>query len=146
MSPDSISPQGGGRGSSGRRTRIARDRSPQVPTGTRAGSSGVPALAAGGRDGSTHHWLADTGLMSTQRFRPDASGQREYDDTWLIKHGLSFKPEALAVAAGVSVRTAYRYKAAFTGDLVTVRVGNWGARFAVRRGKPPVRIGPWEMP
>lgn len=54
-----------------------------------------------------------------------------------------WKPDALALAYGVSKRTVYRY---LDGEVREIRVGKWRALFqmARERGSVPVRIGLWE--
>ena len=63
-------------------------------------------------------------------------------DAYLAKRaGAGWLPKALAVAGGVSLRTAYRYR-----DVVgvqTVRVGDQEADFAIWKVGPPSRLSEW---
>lgn len=52
-------------------------------------------------------------------------------------------PSLVARDTGMSVRTAYRWRAELTA-IESVRVGGWVAVYAHRRSKPPVRISSWE--
>jgi hypothetical protein len=52
-------------------------------------------------------------------------------------------PTLVARESGMSVRTAYRWRAQLVG-IESVCVGGWVATFAIRRGKPPSRISAWE--
>jgi hypothetical protein len=57
--------------------------------------------------------------------------------------GRKWAAQAIAVAAGVSLRTAYRYlKAKRTED---IQVGDHIATFVVREGMPPARISEWRQ-
>lgn len=52
-------------------------------------------------------------------------------------------PQMVARETGMSVRTAYRWRAELVA-IESVRVGGWVATYAHRRRLPPVRISPWE--
>lgn len=52
-------------------------------------------------------------------------------------------PRMVAKEAGMSVRTAYRWRAELV-SVESVRVGGWVATYAHRRRLPPVRISAWE--
>ena len=64
-------------------------------------------------------------------------------DVWAVRrmlHGMH--PIAVAVAAGVSIRTAYRWRNDVVG-LEEVTIGAHSATFVLRRDKPPMRLTPW---
>lgn len=64
-------------------------------------------------------------------------------DPWVVHLVLAkWSPQAIATAAGVSVRTAYRWRQRFA-ELVNVEVGAWRATFAIGHGGPPMRLTPW---
>jgi hypothetical protein len=64
-------------------------------------------------------------------------------DAWAIRRMLAgWKPEAVATAAGVSVRTAKRWRAEITG-LRELELEGFRATFAIRRGKPPLQLTVW---
>ena len=66
-------------------------------------------------------------------------------DVWAIRRMLSgMAPVSVAVAADVSVRTAYRWRAEVIG-LEDIVVGPWRATFVLRRNKPPMRLTVWRM-
>jgi hypothetical protein len=68
---------------------------------------------------------------------------RQALDLWITRRALAgMTPKALAVAAGVSLRTAYRWHA----DLVAiehVELNGWIATYVTRRNKPPIRVSEW---
>jgi hypothetical protein len=64
-------------------------------------------------------------------------------DAWIVERIVAgWRPQAIAVAAGVSLRTAQRWRA----EVIRVEelsVGGWVARFAVCRTRAPFRLEPW---
>lgn len=51
-------------------------------------------------------------------------------------------PQAIATAAGVSTRTAYRWRAEIVA-IHELEVDGWVATFAIRRTRGPVRLDAW---
>lgn len=71
------------------------------------------------------------------------TGERRVEwDAWAAERlAEGWHPRAVAVACGVSVRTAYRWRKAI--GTVTVSVGGWSATFLARVDGPPVRVSDW---
>lgn len=66
-------------------------------------------------------------------------------DTWTARRLIAgMSPKAAAVAGGMSVRSAYRWKKALV-ELRIVELGGMEATFAIRRGGPPARISEWTV-
>lgn len=66
-------------------------------------------------------------------------------DAWICRRILAgIHPRAVVVALDgrITLRTAYRWKAALIG-LEEVTIGGWRATFALRRGQGPTRITEW---
>lgn len=71
--------------------------------------------------------------------RPRNTGPTE----WLARRILGgWRPKAIAVAGGISERTAYRWRADIV-EIVELRLGEYVAPFAIRRTKPPIRLADW---
>ena len=64
----------------------------------------------------------------------DAYAARRLQSRW--------KSEALATACGVSLRTAYRWRASFR-ELRVIAVEDFEADFVIRHKQPPVRVSAW---
>lgn len=63
-------------------------------------------------------------------------------DPWAARRIFAgWSVDAVAVAAGVSKRTAYRW--AKTSSLETVRIGGYVATYAIRTDAAPIRITDW---
>lgn len=64
-------------------------------------------------------------------------------DPWIVRRVLAgWSPTAIAVAAGVSKRTAYRWIREIEA-VEEVRIGSFVASFAICRTRPPFRLEPW---
>jgi len=64
-------------------------------------------------------------------------------DSWAIRRVLAgWTDVAVAVAAGVSRRTAQRWRLEIAGVEV-IEVGGHTAEFAIRRDKPPLQLTSW---
>lgn len=64
-------------------------------------------------------------------------------DPWLARRiEAGWHPRAVAAAGGISLRTAYRWKAALV-EVRDVEVAGYVAAFAVRRDAVPVRLEAW---
>lgn len=64
-------------------------------------------------------------------------------DPWLARRILAgWRPEAVANAGGISVRSAKRWRKDLV-DVATVELGGYAATFAVRDGKAPIRLDDW---
>ena len=64
-------------------------------------------------------------------------------DAWLARRILAgWSPQAVALAGGISVRTAYRWISELE-RIEEVELGGFVAAFGIRRTKPPVRLEPW---
>ena len=72
-----------------------------------------------------------------------ASGIGPRFDAWLVRRLLAgMHPSALAVAGGISVRSAYRWRRDVLA-MEDVRVGEHVATYVVRRDKTPIRVSRW---
>lgn len=88
----------------------------------------------------------------TQFLRGGLTGRFEHPsahgpalDAWALRKLLAgWSPRAVvaAVDGRITVRTAYRWRAAVL-SVETLRVGAWEADYAIRRNAPPARISAW---
>lgn len=64
-------------------------------------------------------------------------------DAWAIDRlRAGWHPKAVAIAVGISVRTAYRWRKA--AGVETIGIGGWSATFIIRDGQHPVRVSDWQ--
>ena len=84
-----------------------------------------------------------TGMNTLALHEAAESPSRTPVDVWALRrmlHGMH--PVAVASAAGVSLRTAYRWRNDVAG-LEEVAIGTHSATFVIRHDKPPMRLTPW---
>lgn len=83
--------------------------------------------------------MARSDLTRYAKDRPESATV----DGFLARRILAgWSAEAVAVAGSVSIRTAHRWISEIVG-VEDVVVGGYVATFATRRGKQPLRLGPW---
>ena len=64
-------------------------------------------------------------------------------DEWAMRKCLAgWHPQAVAVAAGCSERTVYRWRLSLL-RIETVMVAGYETAFAIYRRRPPMQLAPW---
>ena len=67
-------------------------------------------------------------------------------DPFLARRILAgWSAQAVAVAGGVSLRTAFRWRLEICA-VEEIEFGGWVATFALRRTRPPLRLDAWRRP
>jgi hypothetical protein len=87
--------------------------------------------------------------MTTSPMERYASADRpasSTSDPWILERvAAGWHPQAIATAAGVSLRTAQRWRSQVL-RIEEVELGGYVARFAICRTRPPFRLEPWRRP